>query len=288
MKTIKKILAAVLAIITAFSVAVIGNADSYELEGTVYYLQSQTDNRLYIKDSVDQEFFNSIVIYRIDENEERVEIKSFRKTDSGFDGIESKHSCTIISLGSENIFTVEGSYVIELTNTYEYEGTVHTDTYYTQFNYPDVILTKPAFMAYRETIEIDEEIDLYDYLIIPEGMEEEVALHYFENHLGDDDSRKFISIRSGKATGVNKGFATVYVENKHTSQFYDSISIRVNQKKADNIFELFSLTFESLAEGTVSGVKNILWSVASGIFGVFLPFFFAGGFIGGLIFNLFS
>lgn len=288
MKTIKKIIAAVLAIITAFSVSVIGNADSYDLGGTVYYLQSQTNNRLYIKNSFDQDFYNSVVIYRINENEERVELKSFQKNDSGFDGIESKHNCTIISLGNENIFTAEGSYAIELINTYEFEDTVYTDIYCTQFNYPDVILTEPAFMAYGETIEIDEEIDLYDYLIIPEGMEEDVALHYFENHLGDDDSRKFISIRSGKATGVNKGYATVYVENKLTSQFYDSISFRVNQKKADNIFELFSLTFESLAEGTVSGVKNILWSVASGIFGIFLPFFFAGGLIGGMIFNLFS
>lgn len=288
MKTIKKILATVLAVIMAFSACIICNAESYDLEGTVYYLTGQTNNRLYIKNTPDSEFYNSIVIYRIDENGEKTEVKSFQKNDSGFEAVETKHNCTIINLNSENIFTSDGSYIIELTDSYEFDGSVYTDTYYAQFNYPDIVLTEPVFMDYQETIEIDEEIDLYDYLLIPEGMESEISFYYFENYLGDDDSRKYLSIHNGKAKGVNKGIATVYAENKETEETYDSINIRVIQKQADNIFELFALTFETLGEGAVKGAGDILWSVASGIFGMILPFFFAGGLIGGFFYNLFS
>ena len=247
--------------------------------------------------------YKSIALCRINENGEREVIEKYTYHEWEIEG--EKHWTIkeldgfiggFMFLCDKSLFSQGNSYCLYFSDAESFtddDGEVITipETVQIDFTYDDLFEGNPHFHKSYFQLEEESSVDMREYILFPVdkdasfNSEDRYALkkpNYSEPY--NSYTITIWEYSDGRWT-ENDHYICIY--NKETGEEYGTTHIRVTEKKPDNFKELIAFTFEKLSEGILSSAENIGLSVASSIFGMFLPVIFAVAFIVAPFVNLY-
>lgn len=252
-----------------------------------------------------ESYYKSIALCRINENGEREVIEKYTYFEWEIEGekywrIEELYHFVggFMFPCDKSLFSQGNSYCLYFSDAEsftDYDGEVITipETVQIDFSYDNLFEGKPRFHTRYLQFEEESSVDMREYILFPVdkdagfNSEDRYALKVQNSSSSYDGYTLTIWEHSdGNSWHENDHYICIY--NKETGEEYDKAEITVVEKEPDNFKELVAFTFEKLSEGIFGTAKNIGWSVAGSIFGMFLPVIFAVTLIVAPIINLFS
>lgn len=252
-----------------------------------------------------EEQYKSISLCRINENGEREIIENYTYREWEIEGEKywqinelSYFTGGFMFPSDKTLFSQGNSYCLyfsEAESFTDYDGKVITppETVQIDFTYDDLFEGKPYFSNSSSLVfEEESSVDMREYILFP--VEKDADLNSENKYAVQKDGSEYfydeytITLREYDKHNSYVNMFDICICDKETGEEYDKAKIRVVEKEPDNFKELIAFTFEKLSEGIFGTAENIGWSVASSIFGMFLPVIFAVALIVAPFISLFS
>lgn len=101
---------------------------------------------------------------------------------------------------------------------------------------------------------------------------EETYLFYLYDGLGNSNERKIVKIEGDEIHALREGHAAVEVRSAETDERLCYISVSVKPREADDLSELFDISFDTVKESISKSFEVTAAAFLSTMFGIFMPF----------------
>lgn len=271
MRVVKRVTAALIAVIISFSASIVSFADETDKDCSLVIKENGSRYFICVFCDAESESFKRIDIFKHNENGEKILLKMFYGDEGYFSNSEvmDYNGFIAVVIKDKEFFEPYGNYTIEFyphdltPEGYEKEEKISID-----FDFAECIEPKYENIELYETVQVDDEIDINTLNAIPDGFMGKYHLEYYYNYLGDDDNRKLVSARNGIIKGLREGSAKVEVVDTLTDKTLCTINVDVEPKKAENFLELLKFTFQALGGGAYEALRttgNIFLGAAWGV-----------------------
>lgn len=285
MRVVKKLTAVLLAVITAFTVSIIGFAEETEEKIEVRIKDSDFGLNLCIYSELRLAAYETVNVYQRDEDGNKTLLESLNVFENCYVCLYTADRYVAIQFHSKNPFVDQGSYTVEfIAKEVPPEGVEKHENLIIDFDYSDSIEPEFNYIEFSKTLELGRSLNLYSIYLPPEGYMGELIFRYVNDYEPDDYPVDIDETFACSLDTVKTGKAEVYIFDKESYEVLAKVKIRVIDEEPNNFFDLIKRTFKEMGNGVVNTFKNIGVSIASGIFGISFPIVAILSVIGALIF----
>lgn len=285
MRVVKKLTAILLAVITVFTVTVIGFAEEPEEKIEVRIKDSDFGLNLCIYKDLELSAYETVNIYQRDEDGNKTLLESLNVFENCYICLYTLNNYIAIEFHSKNPFVDQGSYTVEfIAKEVPPEGVEKHENLIIDFDYADSIEPEFDYIEISTTHEKGKSLTLYDIYSPPEGYKGELIFKYVDVFEPDNYPVDINEYFAWTLDGVKTGKAEVYIIDNESREILAKVKILVIDEEPNNFFDLIIRTFKAMGNGAVNTFRNIGASIAAGIFGVSFPIVAILSAIGALIF----
>lgn len=287
MRVVKRVAAAMIAVIIALSAIVIGFADETEKNCDLVIKENSGAYYICVFCDAKSESFKRIDIIERNENGEKYLLKMIFGDEGHFsyNNVRDSEDHIIVVITDKELFEENGNYTIEFyPHDVTPEGCEKAEKISIDFEFAASIEPDYEIIEIHTELQVDRELDITAIGALPEGYKGKYYLDYEANHLGDEDTRKYVSARDGKIKALRAGDALVTVKDSLTHKTLCRIDIKIEPKQAKNFLELIKFTFQAMGSGAFETLRTTGYIFAVALWGITMPVVVTLTAIGSLVF----